>query len=36
MAGGKSKFAAVLGALRGQWINTLITDQYTAKRLAMA
>ena len=34
IAGGKRKFAAILGALRGKWINTLITDQYTADRLA--
>jgi DNA-binding transcriptional regulator LsrR (DeoR family) len=36
LCGGKRKFAAILGALRGQWINTLITDQYTAERLVKA
>jgi DNA-binding transcriptional regulator LsrR (DeoR family) len=35
IAGGKQKFQAILGALRGGWINILITDQYTAKRLTM-
>jgi deoxyribonucleoside regulator len=34
IAGGKRKFASILGALRGKWINTLVTDQYTAERLA--
>jgi DNA-binding transcriptional regulator LsrR (DeoR family) len=34
IAGGKRKFAAILGGLRGKWINTLVTDQYTADRLA--
>jgi DNA-binding transcriptional regulator LsrR (DeoR family) len=33
LCGGKKKFPAILGALRGKWINTLITDQYTAQRL---
>ena len=36
LCGGKRKFAAILGALRGKWINTLITDQYTAERLVKA
>ena len=36
LCGGKRKFAAILGALRGQWINTLVTDQYTAERLVKA
>lgn len=36
LCGGKRKFAAILGALRGQWVNTLITDQYTAERLIKA
>jgi DNA-binding transcriptional regulator LsrR (DeoR family) len=36
IAGGKPKFRAILGALRGRWINVLITDQFTAKRLTMA
>ena len=34
VAGGKRKFDAILGALRGRWINILVTDHYTAKRLA--
>jgi len=34
LCGGKRKFPAILGALRGKWINTLVTDQYTAQRLA--
>jgi DNA-binding transcriptional regulator LsrR (DeoR family) len=33
VAGGKRKFAAVLGALRGRWINVLITDRRMAERL---
>jgi DNA-binding transcriptional regulator LsrR (DeoR family) len=33
IAGGKRKLAAILGGLRGKWINTLVTDQYTADRL---
>jgi DNA-binding transcriptional regulator LsrR (DeoR family) len=36
LGGGKRKFAAILGALRGKWVNTLITDQYTAQRLVKA
>ena len=36
LCGGKRKFAAILGALRGRWVNTLITDQYTAQRLIKA
>jgi DNA-binding transcriptional regulator LsrR (DeoR family) len=34
IAGGKRKFAAILAALRGKWVNTLVTDQFTADRLA--
>ena len=34
VAGGARKYAAILGALRGGWINVLITDQFTARRLA--
>ena len=34
IAGGKRKFAAIVACLRGKWINTLVTDQYTADRLA--
>lgn len=33
VAGGEQKYASILGALRGQWINILITDCYTAERL---
>lgn len=33
VAGGKRKFSAILGALRGGLINVLITDCFTAKRL---
>jgi DNA-binding transcriptional regulator LsrR (DeoR family) len=33
VAGGSRKYAAILGALRGHWINILITDHFTAKRL---
>ena len=36
LCGGKKKFAAILGALRGKWVNILITDQYTAQRLLKA
>lgn len=34
IAGGKEKFKAILGALRGGFINVLITDQFTAEKLA--
>jgi DNA-binding transcriptional regulator LsrR (DeoR family) len=33
VAGGRRKYAAILGALRGKLINTLITDHYSAERL---
>ena len=36
LCGGKRKLAATLGALRGGWVNTLVTDQFTAQRLAKA
>ena len=36
VAGGESKFDAILGALRGRLIKILITDQFTAKRLLEA
>ncbi|HEY0793658.1 MAG TPA: sugar-binding transcriptional regulator [Chthoniobacterales bacterium] len=36
LCGGKRKFPAILGALQGKWVNTLITDQYTAQRLVKA
>ncbi len=34
VAGGTRKYEAILGALRGAWINILITDHHTAQRLA--
>jgi len=34
VAGGERKYAGILGALRGHWINILITDRLTARRLA--
>jgi DNA-binding transcriptional regulator LsrR (DeoR family) len=33
IAGGKRKFEAIRGALRGKLINVLITDRRTAERL---
>jgi DNA-binding transcriptional regulator LsrR (DeoR family) len=33
IAGGAEKFNAILGAIRGRFINTLITDPPTAKKL---
>ena len=33
IAGGARKYEAILGALRGGWINVLITDSTTAERL---
>lgn len=33
VAGGSRKFDAILGALRGEWINVLITDKFTAEKL---
>ena len=33
VAGGKDKFEAILGALRGQYLNILITDHITAQKL---
>lgn len=33
IAGGRRKYAGILGALRGRYINILITDQFTANRL---
>ncbi len=33
VAGGSNKFKAILGALRGAYINVLITDQITAQKL---
>lgn len=33
VAGGQRKFAAILGALRGRWVNVLITDRRTGQRL---
>lgn len=34
VAGGSRKYSAILGALRGHWINILVTDHFTASRLA--
>jgi DNA-binding transcriptional regulator LsrR (DeoR family) len=34
VAGGSRKYAAILGALHGHWINILVTDHFTARRLA--
>jgi DNA-binding transcriptional regulator LsrR (DeoR family) len=36
IAGGKRKHQAILGALRGRWINVLITDQFSAETLLRA
>jgi deoxyribonucleoside regulator len=36
VAGGSEKFEAILGALRGGYINTLITDTATAQKLLKA
>jgi DNA-binding transcriptional regulator LsrR (DeoR family) len=36
VACGKRKHQATLGALRGRWINVLVTDQFTAESLAKA
>jgi len=33
VAGGRRKVAAIRGALRGKWVNVLITDRATAERL---
>ncbi|MEW5869242.1 MAG: sugar-binding transcriptional regulator [Chloroflexota bacterium] len=33
VAGGIRKYKAILGALRGKWINVLVTDRCTAERL---
>jgi len=33
VAGGDRKFSAIRAALRGGWVNTLITDLAMAKRL---
>lgn len=33
IAGGERKYLGILGALRGKWINILITDRFTAERL---
>jgi DNA-binding transcriptional regulator LsrR (DeoR family) len=36
IAGGKRKCQAILGALRGRWMNVLITDQFSAETLVRA
>jgi DNA-binding transcriptional regulator LsrR (DeoR family) len=33
VAAGKRKYSAILGALRGKWINVLVTDLITAEKL---
>ena len=33
VAGGFRKYAGILGALHGRWINILVTDHFTAERL---
>jgi DNA-binding transcriptional regulator LsrR (DeoR family) len=33
VAGGFRKFTAILGALRGRFVNVLVTDRSTAERL---
>ena len=33
VAGGSRKYAGILGALRGHWINILVTDHFTAEHL---
>jgi len=33
VAGGRRKYYAILGALKGKLINILVTDHYTATRL---
>ena len=35
IAGARRKHAAILGALRGQWVNVLITDRVTAEKLVV-
>ena len=34
VAGGPAKYAAIRAAIRGGWVNVLITDQHTAQQLA--
>ncbi|MBK8047332.1 MAG: hypothetical protein IPK16_09565 [Anaerolineales bacterium] len=36
VAGGPRKFNAILGAIRGGWVNVLVTDLLTARRLTAA
>ncbi|MBK8049685.1 MAG: hypothetical protein IPK16_22820 [Anaerolineales bacterium] len=36
VAGGARKFNAILGAIRGGWVNVLVTDLLTARRLTAA
>jgi deoxyribonucleoside regulator len=33
VAGGKPKVDAIRAAVAGSWINVLVTDQFTARRL---
>ncbi len=36
VAGGQRKYQAILGAIRGRWVNVLVTDLLTARRLIEA
>ncbi len=36
VAGGKRKYSAILGAIRGGWVNVLVTDHATARWLLEA
>ncbi len=36
VAGGPTKYAAIQGAVRGGWVNSLVTDLQTAKHLLKA
>jgi DNA-binding transcriptional regulator LsrR (DeoR family) len=36
VAGGERKFSAIQGAIRGGWVNVLVTDHQTARRLVAA
>lgn len=36
IAGGKRKHQAILGALRGEWVDVLITDQFSAEAILRA
>jgi DNA-binding transcriptional regulator LsrR (DeoR family) len=34
VVGGPAEYAAIRAAIRGGWVNVLITDQHTAQQLA--